>query len=556
MSSVTKDTIYVDVDDEITAIIDKVAASKHKLVALVLPKRATMLQSIVNMKLLKRSADNSGKHLVLVTTESGLMPLAGAVGLHVANTPQSKPVLPAAPAGYGAPETEEGTYDFNNFDPKDNATKPIGELAGAAPFDDTIELDNKDIVGPDDVGSKVGATGAGKSAKKAAKKDGNKKPKIPNFNSFRKRLALGAGLVVLLIAGGILAFVVLPKATVALKTDSEDIRKTIDLRLDTKANEVSPEDGVVPATIVSTENTQAQTSQATGQQNNGEKAKGEATLSISPSACGNRVTIPAGTGLSSNGLTYLTQETVQLGRGDRTCTFEEDVDIVASQPGANYNTSSTTFAVAGHSAVSAESNRPIRGGTDNIVKVVSQADIDSAKQKLASATNDAAKEELRDKLNDQGLYPVTDSFNAGDPEIAVSAKVGDRVDSVTVTQKTTYTMAGADKEDLNELITQLAEEDIDTNKQKVLNTGLDNAVFKLQSQTADTVLMSMETTALAGPELDNEALKEQIRGKKANEAEGILKQYPGVTDVEVSYSPFWVSSIPKSADKINLVYEK
>src|ERR1700761_2539166 len=88
-----KETIYVDVDDEITAIIDKVSAAKGKVVALVLPKRCPVLQSVVNMKLLKRTADNAGKHLVLITTEAGLMPLASNVGLHVASTPTSKPSI-------------------------------------------------------------------------------------------------------------------------------------------------------------------------------------------------------------------------------------------------------------------------------------------------------------------------------------------------------------------------------------------------------------------------------------------------------------------------------
>jgi len=69
-----KHTIYVDVDDEITAIIDKVKSAPDKIVALVLPKRATVLQSIVNMKLLKKSATASKKSLVLITSEAGLLP--------------------------------------------------------------------------------------------------------------------------------------------------------------------------------------------------------------------------------------------------------------------------------------------------------------------------------------------------------------------------------------------------------------------------------------------------------------------------------------------------
>src|SRR5579863_1157155 len=92
-----KDTIYVDIDDEITGVIDKLRASDGKVVALVLPKRATVLQSIVNMRLLKRSADEARRHLVLITSETGLLPLAGAAGVYVAKTLTSKPEIPSAP---------------------------------------------------------------------------------------------------------------------------------------------------------------------------------------------------------------------------------------------------------------------------------------------------------------------------------------------------------------------------------------------------------------------------------------------------------------------------
>src|SRR4051794_27538900 len=97
MAESNKETIYVDVDDEITGIIDKLRGSKGKIVALVLPKRATVFQSIVNMKLLKRASDDAKKHLVLITSEPGLMPLAGAAGVHVASTLNSKPTIPVAP---------------------------------------------------------------------------------------------------------------------------------------------------------------------------------------------------------------------------------------------------------------------------------------------------------------------------------------------------------------------------------------------------------------------------------------------------------------------------
>src|SRR5271167_1728770 len=107
MSDSQKDTIYIDIDDEITSIIDKVRSAQHRIVALVLPKRATMLQSSVNMKLLKKAAEDGKKRLVLITSEAGLLPLAGSIGLHVAKTLQSKPEIPDAPDS----EADEAAID-------------------------------------------------------------------------------------------------------------------------------------------------------------------------------------------------------------------------------------------------------------------------------------------------------------------------------------------------------------------------------------------------------------------------------------------------------------
>ena len=64
-----KDVVYIDIEDEITGIISKMKESKAKIVALVPPKRSTVLNSVVNLKLLKRAADDSKKRVVLITNE-------------------------------------------------------------------------------------------------------------------------------------------------------------------------------------------------------------------------------------------------------------------------------------------------------------------------------------------------------------------------------------------------------------------------------------------------------------------------------------------------------
>ena len=124
-----KDTVYIDIDDEITSIIDKVSSSESKLVAGALPKRATMLQSSVNMKLLKKAADSAKKQVVLITSETSLLPLAGLAGLHVARTLQSKPAIPEGM------EEDLGSTGHDYIDASEDDAKDFDTKVGCRPAD-------------------------------------------------------------------------------------------------------------------------------------------------------------------------------------------------------------------------------------------------------------------------------------------------------------------------------------------------------------------------------------------------------------------------------------
>jgi hypothetical protein len=154
------------------------------------------------------------------------------------------------------------------------------------------------------------------------------------------------------------------------------------------------------------------------------------------------------------------------------------------------------------------------------------------------------------------LYAVDGTFTASEPEVAANAQVGDEVAAVTVTLKTTYGMVGIKEGDLKKLIANEVRDEIDPDKQSILDYGLTDAVFKLQNQQGTATLTTVDVTVLAGSDLDLSAVKKQIAGKKANDAKEIIGEYPGVTEVHVDYSPFWVSSIPKKTSKITVTVEK
>lgn len=565
-----KETIYIDIDDEITGIIEKIRGAGGKIVALVLPKRATVLQSIVNMKLLKRAAEDAKKHLVLVTSEAGLMPLAGAVGLHVAATPTSKPSIPPAPelpdetsedidepleavaADDDEPETE--------FDQKAAAKTAVGDLAGgaatsklaSAPVDETLELDDEETDAP-----AAGATGT------AAKPKLNKKLKVPNFDSFRKRLLLGGFILLLLIAAWIVAFVVMPRATVAIRTDTSTIPTNLDLTLDTATGQLNADTGVVPAVAQTTQKSYSQQVDATGQQNNGNKATGSITMSAKMCApnLGTPPPVPSGTGVSAGGMTYITQEETdfsfdQFSGGSCALYKSNAVDIVALKGGTQYNTSgSVSFTVSGESGVTGKGSAD--GGTDNIIKVVAQSDIDGAKAKIKEADASSVKNGLKSVLQGKGLMPVEATFVAGDPQVTTSAKAGDQADTVNVTEVITYTMLGVKQSDIKQLIVANVSDKLEKGKQSILDDGSAKASFTVQSPpTATAATVTMRAKSVAGPKLDAKALQKEVAGKKSGDIKKLIKETPGVTDVQVKYSPFWVTATPKNPAKITIQIDK
>lgn len=76
-------TFYIDIDEEITSIVDRLRKSMAGEVVIVVPKRAILIQSIVNLKLLKKEADNLGKKLILVTQDKFGKMLIEKIGIPV-----------------------------------------------------------------------------------------------------------------------------------------------------------------------------------------------------------------------------------------------------------------------------------------------------------------------------------------------------------------------------------------------------------------------------------------------------------------------------------------
>lgn len=550
-----KDTIYIDNDDEITSITDKVQSANSDIVALVLPKRCTVLQSSVNMKILNRAATSAGKKLVLITSEAALLPLAGNAGVYVAKTLQSKPTVPAA-AVYDDQKVEV-VSDEDADDTALDATKSIGELAGATALAAAaVSHDDEPIELGDD--NEESAKADGKDKKKPEKK--NRKLKVPNFDSFRVKLFALIGGIILLAGLWYVANNVLPRAVITVTTENKTVPVNITLTASTSAQAINTDTSTVPAQTKSIDKTETKKFTATGQKNNGNKASGKVKFSVPCSAVsGSPITVPAGTGISSGGLTFITQVDAALTTSSFSggCKFiSDDTAVMAQSAGDQYNISSgRTFTVAGFSSVTATNSAGMSGGTNSIVKVVSASDCDTAKNELLNTKTDAYKTELASQLTAAGFTPINDSFTVEPTKVTCSPDVGAEATEATATVTFKASMTGVNTAGLNQLIQTSISKDIKPS-QSIIDSGVKSASITVKERKANgETVIGVQTDAQVGVKQDAASIAASVAGKKRGETTSTVESLPGVTSVKVEYKPFWVSKTPKNVKhiKVNFV---
>lgn len=544
--SVQKEVVYIDVEDDITAIIDKMQLSKSKIVALVLPKRAAVLQSIVNMKLLRRMADTAKKNIVLISSDPALFPLAGIVGMYVAKTPQSKPFMPEPPMVLGGAADQEKDIELDQ-------SAPIGALAAQSlESEAAIEIDNDQDEALQD-------------SKGATPENGNGKPKksqkVPNFERFRVKLFIGMAILILLVVAWYVMTQVMPKARVIITTDNTRVNVNLSLVAAPAAQEVSIDEGIIPAKVQEFRKSDTQKVPATGQKDIGTKATGTVSMTTQTDCINPVAQVRSGSTISADNLNFITQEDaifIPSDIEDGKCIWKtKKIEVTAQNAGDQYNLAARSYTVAGRSNVSATGSA-MSGGTSNIVKVVTQADIDGARDKIIESSGNAAADILAQQLVDEGYVAIVDSLKAGDSLVTASPNADTQAEEVTVTVVVPYSMTGFRQSGLTQAVEASIKSQIDETKQNILDDGMADIVIRMteNSQTNGNVSASIQTVALAGVAQDEQRIKEGVVGKSRGEIQELLTAFPGIRAVEVEYSPFWVMSTTRDPQKITIVFQQ
>lgn len=542
-ASPKKDVIYVDIEDDITSVIGKVKSASSSIVALVPPKRIGVLQSVVNLKLLQRAATTANKRVVLITNDQALIGLAAGVAMPVAKNLQSRPELPSVAAAQ--PDDEEVI---------NGEELPVGELAKTA--EKPLELTGFPT-STDSSANAAPAAATAPFAAKAAARAPRKGSKVPDFDTFRKKMFIFGGAGVLVLIFLVWAIFFAGKATVAItaNTNIVNINKVLQLRPNAKLDAAQ---GVTPAIIKEIKKSASVDFTATGKRDIGEKATG--TVRFTNSQDEASASIPAGTQVvTSSGSAFATNEAVTVAEPtygppsscgpDLRCEGTATVGVTAVAPGSKYNGATGSVNGSFDGAAGALTG-PTSGGTDKTVTVVSQDDVEKAKEQLKAQDSNKIKNDLK-KQFEKNVVVINESFAVEPGEPTSAPAVGQEASSAKLSAATTYRLVGVARTNLRSIYnaqikTQIAGE----RDQKIYESGDEASAFTEFSKTDTGYKVRAQASGQVGPNIDEKALANQLVSRRAGEIQQQIEAIQGVEDVEVRFSPFWVTKSPKSADKI------
>ena len=552
-----KDVIYIEPEDDITDILTGVRDSQAKIVALVPPKKAGVLKSAVNFKLLARTAKDTGKAVVLVTADGALLKLAAGAGIPVAKSLQSKPEIPTS-----------NNVIADVIEPESDVIDGEEAEAIAETEKEVAKADEKSVVESVDLSDENTESEEEPDGKKKLKK----KSAVPNFDRYRKFIIMGViGLV--LIAGFLVwALVIAPSAKimVSVRTTSRPFSEAV-----TFTTNESKQDTAGGVFLLEEQKLTKQSEvefDATGEIDKGNRATGTITGSVTFNNPGDSISITTNAVFSRGELKYTpTKEVLVTAPNDLNdcddrqgyrCIMAVKLNMVAEMPGEKYNTTASSgWGMPSLTHSLSISSVSIAGGTSKLVKVVSAADVDKAKKELESTSTSAGRAELEADFP-TGLLPIKASFKVetGDP-VATPAVGEELVEGVRpkLVAKTTFIMYGVDRVRITEYIEERTRQAIGTEAdQMVYSTGVsenadeNKAFIESFRLVGDVYTGRLKSVTKIGPKVTDEMVIEKSLGKKIGEVQSLLKSINGVGSVKVETSFFWVSSIPDDINKVSV----
>ena len=563
--------LYLEADEDITSAIDKLGKTAGKTVQIVVPKRSTMLQSVINLKLLKKAAEESGKELVLVTGDRVATDLAARVGLAVAATLGAKAVLSTAVKP--APDTHEDIIEDSDPDPVKPEPVPVKPEpkpkqpetpAKRAPLFARKEVTDHPAEVAVPLAAAVGELeAAAPESVEAAASASKPAPRIPNFSKMLRRV-LWVSSVVVVIAAYFVGMAIFETARITLYAAANKVDVDTTFSVDPSATASDTSASLLAGQVVTFSKDVTTPFTPTGTQDAGTKASGTMTIVNNDTEAhdfvtGTRFAAPDGNVFRTTADSHVDAASASIVNHQPVIVASKSsVPVTADANGGTYNEAPAKYTIPGLSSDQQQytygQGAQMSGGTTKTVTIVSQSDIDTAQTALLAKDESSAQKSLDANLP-AGDHLLDSSIKQTAVNPVSTPALGQPGSTASLALKITYTELAVKQSEFSSIIQAAELRQVGTTNQ-IYDDGIGSATISPTAITdSGKQTFHFVTEAYDGAKLDTVALAKQIKGKKYGDASDILSKQAGIQRLDMSLSPAWAFSLPGRTSKIKIMIQ-
>ena len=592
--------IYINEDEEIPSIIMKISRHKENDIILVVSRENVILQSLINLKILKKKVEEMGKTVSVIKTDSQVKEEENAEdikdssdfvntnGKQFGSIRRNVDIKPNADE-LNLKKDEESIAKVHKIDVDSDTNKHLDKNNNGnrvKMFDivkkmedntsvnmerssaETIKTDLSSVEKGSDVRNGESKaeivpdknTGFLKFKKGAKRTKGTKKTMlIPSINSkvFSLFILIIFAAVVLVIA------FILPRADINVVLKSESVSYNFEFLTDETLDNIDFANNKIPLEKIEIIGQESGEYPTKGKKHLQERASGEITVFNEYSSNPQRIVANTRFLSKDSNKLFKVKEAVTIPGFSRV----EGVDVpgqvkimvYADKIGEDYNIGNSSFYLPGlqgtakYTSIYARSIKPISGGIDKEVSYFSESDYITAKESLLRLAKEKNASDFESKISDRSIL-LEETKKDENIEIETDVEVGDTADKFEMKITVKNSVVTINREDLEKIIDEKIVSKLDVNKSLLENSRIYNVhEIVINDDEKINIFVDVKQDVIENIDVDN--LKFEIVNKDEENLKSYFRNIDGIKSTDISLWPFWVKKIPSSYEKINITID-
>ena len=353
---------------------------------------------------------------------------------------------------------------------------------------------------------------------------------------------------------------VFPEVQITIVPATEAVENNFDLTIKAGLQQADYKNNVFPAKVIEVEDELEKTFPASGEKNIGDKASGEAvffnqTGLVQPLTTANSL-------VTDNGIIFYVQHNIDIPKAEVSAEGNIiygniSVPIIAAEAGEQGNVGPgrltiTDLPFSKQNKIYAEIKTKLSGGTNKVIQVVSEEDLDQAQKTLIGELKPKLKQALEGELLD-GEVLNGDLLKYETVSVEKAVELDEQVKDFKMKIKMKAQALVWNQQQVKEMVLNKIKTDLTPGKRIVKSSQdvfrAEIKDFNLDKGTATLKIFARNQVSLP---IKVDELKDKLKGLKEYEARRLLLSQDNIKDVRFKFRYSLTSRVPKNGNRIDI----